>query len=643
VSGEKDDMKFDKETVWAIVFCVAFIFAWGPISRKLWPPKPRAAETASGSETTDATGEGVATVPDSRPETAAESSAASSGEAVAVPDSGEGKGGKSEKAASSVAGTVEEGAIVSTGSVGDLPLVHLSNDCVDASIDLNSGAVVAVELKKFLDADKKKNVVMLRHVSGGALGILPGKGEWTLLSSKTNILNGVAPRGSPVVLRREFRVAEGARFAVVQRWFLSDHYVVSCEIELENLSDTPVELGSILVGAGGMSPIKHMAGDKVLRETFDLDYFDLKAEKVKSESAVRGGGFFAKIFGGEPPEKEFSEERDVKAKWVGAANRYFASILVSGKTPFDGVVLSSDTKKLSGNISLGAKESKGKKDRDYQVASAKGVVAFGTLEPSARGKMTFQYFAGPKDIRDLNRLDPDASKIMKLYFLGMIFLEPLSRLLLKVLLYLQGWCGSYGLSIIILTFIVKTIFWPVTHKANVSMRKMQKIQPLIQELRKKYKDDQQRLSLETMKLYKEHKVNPLGGCLPILLQMPVFFALYAMLSGTVDPRQTSFLWMSDLSLPDTIFVIPGINLPIRPLMLMMTGTMVLQQKLTPSTAEPAQQKMMMMMPVVMLVMLYGLPSGLTLYWTVSQFISISQLIVNKQLEKRAALKEEGAA
>ena len=124
--------------------------------------------------------------------------------------------------------------------------------------------------------------------------------------------------------------------------------------------------------------------------------------------------------------------------------------------------------------------------------------------------------------------------------------------------------------------------------------------------------------------------------------MPIFFALYAALSGAVEPRHTAFLWINDLTLPDTIAVIPlgFAYMPINPLMLTMTGTMVLQQKLTPSAADPAQQKMMMFMPLIMLIMLYSLPSGLTLYWTVSQFISIMQLIVNKKLEQRAEMAAE---
>lgn len=224
--------------------------------------------------------------------------------------------------------------------------------------------------------------------------------------------------------------------------------------------------------------------------------------------------------------------------------------------------------------------------------------------------------------------------------LGMKFLEPISSLMLNALLWLQGICGSYGLSIVLLTLIVKTLLWPVTHKANVSMRKMQRINPLIQEVRKKYKDNPQKVNTEMMKLYKEHKVNPLGGCLPILLQMPIFFALYAALSGAVEPRHTAFLWINDLTLPDTVAHIPWTTVPINPLMLTMTATMVLQQKLTPSAADPAQQRMMMFMPLIMLVMLYSLPSGLTLYWTVSQLISIAQLVVNKKLEKRAEMAIE---
>ena len=211
-------------------------------------------------------------------------------------------------------------------------------------------------------------------------------------------------------------------------------------------------------------------------------------------------------------------------------------------------------------------------------------------------------------------------------------LDYLARFLLWALIGLKHVCGSYGWSIVLLTVIVRLIFWPITAKSTASMRRMSELQPKIKALRDQYKDNPQMLNAKTMELYRQEKVNPLGGCLPILLQIPVFFALYATLDGAIQLRQVSFLWAHDLAAPDTVCRLPGylLGLPINPLVLAMTLLMVLQQKLTPSAMDPTQQKMMMIMPVVMLFMLYNLPSGLTLYWTVSQIFSILQMILQKR-------------
>jgi YidC/Oxa1 family membrane protein insertase len=210
-------------------------------------------------------------------------------------------------------------------------------------------------------------------------------------------------------------------------------------------------------------------------------------------------------------------------------------------------------------------------------------------------------------------------------------LDWVAKFMLVALIMLKGFCGSYGWAIIVLTIIVRIVFWPVTQKANNSMKKMQKLQPMVTEIKAKFKDNPQQMNAKVMELYKIEKVNPLGGCLPILLQIPVFFALYATLDGAVELRQVPFLWATDLSRPDTIAVIFG--LPLNPLVLVMTALMVLQQKMTPAPADPMQQKMMMFMPVVMLFVLYSLPSGLTLYWTVSQVFSILQLYMTQKMGK----------
>jgi YidC/Oxa1 family membrane protein insertase len=146
----------------------------------------------------------------------------------------------------------------------------------------------------------------------------------------------------------------------------------------------------------------------------------------------------------------------------------------------------------------------------------------------------------------------------------------------------------------------------------------------MKELQEKYKDNPQLQSQKVMELYKEEGVNPLGGCLPMLLQMPVFIALFNALRSAIELRHSEFLWVTDLSMPDTVWEVPGIGLPIRPLAIAWCALMLLQQKLMPSSADDMQKKIMMAMPVIMLVLCYGMPSGLTLYWTVQTLMTILQ-------------------
>ena len=190
----------------------------------------------------------------------------------------------------------------------------------------------------------------------------------------------------------------------------------------------------------------------------------------------------------------------------------------------------------------------------------------------------------------------------------------------------HGWIPSYGVAIILLTILVRLIFWPLTHKSTVGMKKMQEIQPLMKEVQAKYKDNPQRQQQEIMKLYREHKVNPLSSCLPMLIQIPVFIALFNVLRSAVELRYAGFLWIPDLSEPEGLFAdyLPFGGLNILPIL--MAGTMALQSALTPQAGDKSQQRMMMvMMPVMMLVMFYNFPSALSLYWTLSQVLSIAQM------------------
>ena len=207
--------------------------------------------------------------------------------------------------------------------------------------------------------------------------------------------------------------------------------------------------------------------------------------------------------------------------------------------------------------------------------------------------------------------------------------------MLALLNWLKSVSGSYGLAIILLTVIVKLVLWPLIHKSNKSMRRMQKIQPKLKELKDKYKDNPQVFNQKMMELYREEKVNPMGGCLPMLLQFPVFIALYSTLEAAVELRNVPFLWAKDLSQPDAIG--PEIwGFTLHPLILISTALMVLQMKLTPQTGDPVQRKMMMFMPLIMLIFFYNFPSGLALYWTVNNILSILQM----KYSQYSARKEE---
>ena len=232
----------------------------------------------------------------------------------------------------------------------------------------------------------------------------------------------------------------------------------------------------------------------------------------------------------------------------------------------------------------------------------------------------YTFFVGPKKLSLLqsfgNKLDDVMDFGMWSWF---------CKLLVPTLNGFYRVIPNYGIAIILLTFLVRLIFWPLTRKSTEGMKKMQEIQPIIKELQKKFKDNPQKLQQETFAVYREHKVNPLSSCLPMLIQIPVFIALFYVLRNSVELRYAPFLWIADLSEPENLFakVLP---IPLNILPILMAVTMALQSYLTPSAGDPRQQRMMMvMMPLMMLFMFYSFPAALSLYWTVSQILAIVQM------------------
>ena len=197
---------------------------------------------------------------------------------------------------------------------------------------------------------------------------------------------------------------------------------------------------------------------------------------------------------------------------------------------------------------------------------------------------------------------------------------------------------GYGWAIVVITILLRAVFWPLTAASMRSMKKMQALAPEIKALKEKYKDDPQKFTQKQMELWKKNKVSPMSGCLPMLIQMPVFFGFLAMIRCAIELRGAHFLWVADLTKPDTLFLIPGFNFPFNLLPLLMVGVMVWQAHLQPASPgmDPSQQKMMRFMPLMFLLFLYNYSSGMALYMTVSTLLGILQTQLTKTNQPPAA-------
>ena len=234
----------------------------------------------------------------------------------------------------------------------------------------------------------------------------------------------------------------------------------------------------------------------------------------------------------------------------------------------------------------------------------------------------YSLFIGPKDLDTLKSLDKQLEKSIDFGYFGIISIP-----LLYVLHFSHRFTASYGIDIILLTVLIKILMAPLTHKSFVSMKQMQKLQPQMERLKEKFANDKEKLNKEIMELYRRNGVNPLGGCLPMVLQFPVFIGLYNALSTPIELRHAPFMWIKDLSRPDwesLPFTFADWHLGIPILTLLMGASMFVQQWMTPSAGDPNQRKMMMLMPLMFTFMFVSFPAGLTVYWLINNILSIGQ-------------------
>ncbi|OFV88588.1 MAG: hypothetical protein A3J75_06180, partial [Acidobacteria bacterium RBG_16_68_9] len=294
-------------------------------------------------------------------------------------------------------------------------------------------------------------------------------------------------------------------------------------------------------------------------------------------------------------------------RWLGYSGRYFLVALVP---PADAETLA--------RMALSRRE---------QILQAKLVLPPGEL------KTHVDVYVGPKEIENLEATGHSLRRAVDLGWFTFIALP-----LLQLIKWSNRLTGNYGVDIILLTVVIKILFIPLTQKSLQSMREMQKLQPQMAKIRERYKDKPDEMNKEVMELYRRHKVNPLGGCLPMVLQIPVFIGLYNALLNAVELRHASFVgWINDLSAPDRLgaLQLPFVEPPGIPVLTLLMGvSMFVQQLMTPTTtADPTQQRIMLIMPVVFTFMFINFPSGLTLYWLVNNILTIAQQYVINRPER----------
>jgi YidC/Oxa1 family membrane protein insertase len=365
--------------------------------------------------------------------------------------------------------------------------------------------------------------------------------------------------------------------------FAPDTYMIGLDIAVKNGSGQPIQ-DKLFVALNSATPgDQRMYGFEGPSTLIDKQLEEVDIKDIADQNTYSGN-----------------------LKWVALQDRYFMMSVIPERVGEASMQLY-----LKGN----------------EFIEARYVLPDGVIGPGTQHTYQFSLFFGPKSMQILNEVGHSLNKALDFGMFD-ILAKPCVWLMNKVYSVIP----NYGIAIIILTILIKAILWPLGSKSYKSMSEMKKIQPLMKEIREKYKNDKKKMNEEVMSLYRTYKINPLGGCLPMVVQLPVFFALYRMLYQAIELRHAPFfLWIDDLSAPDRLFrfnvdsipfMEPPYGIPV--LTIIMGATMLLQQKMSPPMGDPTQAKMMMFMPLIFTVIFINFSAGLVLYWLVNNVLSISQ-------------------
>ncbi|WP_438480566.1 membrane protein insertase YidC [Oleiharenicola lentus] len=495
--------------------------------------------------------------------------------------------------------------------------VTLSNDFIEVKFTNHGGAIDTVGLKKH-QAEQGKPALYTLNAQQAAPALsfrdFPG-------ADRTVAYSLVSKSATDVVYRATTDQLEITRTYSIAKAPNRDDYQIRHETTFRNLTDKAVVLPRAILNVGTALPLnEHDIG-----QYLNVGYYDGDNFEHTERGSLEGGGFFSSFGLGNKHDLPFIDQV-ATTQWVSVKNQFFTMILTSDQ-PGTGIRI--ERVKLATLLPT--------EDR-----RAYGVTGYATyeLKPLAAGASTTfgaNYFAGPKEYKRLSNpvvFKHREEKVMqfssgfgKIFFSG--FFAPL---LMTIMTWVHSIVPNWGWAIVITTLLLKIVFLPLTLAASKSAKRMAKLQPLMAAMREKHKDNPQKIQAETLRLFKENKVNPVGGCIPILITIPFFIAFFTMLQSASDLRFASFLWVHDLSAPDTVARIWGFPLNIMPLL--MGATMIIQMRLTPTpTVDNAQATMMKIMPWIFTIFCYTFASGLALYSTINGLFTIGQqMIINRMPE-----------
>ena len=503
--------------------------------------------------------------------------------------------------------------------IAEEEIVTLSNDMISVDFTTVGGAIKHVALKDFKAVQGGSDPVVFNDPCQIPALAMTTKSfrdydqldKYDIVASSDLSVTFRKIISNDIVILREYSI-------VAKDSTETDSYVVKHTTVIKNNSDKKFNCGDIFLGVGSIpSTDSDATGDYL-----NFGYFDGKdAEFIKIRDFAASSGFFG--IGKHLAQEKISEQKQII--WGSIKNQFFTSILTPSIVAngfetwpvklFDSINMTAD-EGISGNLRF----------------------IVGEIEPGSEYKLSADFYAGPKDFKRLDSMSQQQDRVMQFGFFGII-----SKFLLLIMGGIHSLIPNWGITIILLTTLVKLVLWPLTTAQVRSSKKMAALQKPIKELKERYGNNKQKIQVETMKLFKQNRVNPAAGCLPIFVQIPIFLGLYYMLRTASDLRFAHFLWINDLSLADTVWHLG--KFPINILPVIMLITMVFQMRMTPMPNTDGTQKMMMrIMPAMFLFFCYNFPSGLVLYWTVQNLLTIvQQIIISRRSDMQFApiIQEHG--